>query len=64
MLQPSKESLHFVNQMVRLVENPLLENEYSQQLSLFLDDIRDNDLKPMLLDELFQLIQKIKPQLQ
>ncbi len=63
MLHPSHEALHFLHQLVILVENPLLENDYSEPLSSFLDGIGENRLKSMLLDELFQLIEEIKRKL-
>ena len=64
LLEPSRENLHFLNELIRLVENPILENEFSESLSQFLDDVRDNKLKSMLLDELFQLIEEMKSKLQ
>jgi hypothetical protein len=64
MLQPSQENLHFIKQLIRLVENPFLNNEFSEPLSVFLDDIGENKLKPMLLDELFQLVVKMESKLQ
>jgi hypothetical protein len=63
LLEPSQENFQFLNQLIRLVENPSLENEFSKPLSLFLEDIRENKLKSMLLDELFQLVEEIKSKL-
>jgi hypothetical protein len=65
MLEVSQQSLHFVNQLIRLIENPALENQYSQSLSPFLEDIgsntiNSNRLEAMFLDELFLLVQKMK----
>jgi hypothetical protein len=66
LLNPSRESHHFVNQFIRLVENPSLENEFALPLTSFLNEIRrsgNTKYKSMLLDELFQLVEKMNSKL-
>jgi hypothetical protein len=60
----SQENLHFLSEMVRLVENPDIDNEFSDSLQDFLMDIGENQLKSLLLDELFISIKEMKYKIQ
>lgn len=56
----TKENLHFLLELIRLVENPDIENEFSDALEEFLLHVYDNKLKSLLLDELFKSIQEMQ----
>lgn len=64
LLKPSKENLYFVRQLICLIENPAIKNEFSESLGEFLYGVGDNELKSKLLDELYQLGEKMKYKLQ
>jgi hypothetical protein len=60
----TKENLHFLSELIRLVENPYIDNEFSASLKEFLMGVHENKLKSMLLDELFKSIEEMKYKLQ
>lgn len=64
LLTSSQENLYFIYQLIRLVENPFVENEFSEALFEFLKNVHENKLKSLLLDELFHLVEEMKYKLQ
>lgn len=60
----SQENLQFLSEMVRLVENPDIDNEFSDALQDFLMYVGENRLTSLLLDELYISIKEMKYKIQ